>query len=356
MGRRQYRSMTELPAWGTAEAPPVEIRLWPYGEINASRMGKRYETVYLTPENAQAIEAEWTRRQIRGAFDYDHEFKLAAGWYDIEARQDGLWLVGIQWTPTAQAHFTAREYRYCSPAFYTQRDASGKDQIVELTNVALTNFPATDNQRPLIALGCKPKRRRSSMTPDEAKAKAAEIVKICAGDESKIADVALLLVGGMEEMPSEELPAAPMPVEEMSQEVVQTAMSITGLSKPREVIGALKQLSVVSLERDKAVAELAQLRHHAAVEQAIKDRKLSPARREEALKADPAEFAGAMRFASVLVDDSILTPKSNEPKEVKPEDAINDEMRGWCRSMGKDVTEFAAYWTKRYPGVTFKAR
>jgi phage I-like protein len=353
MTRRTYQSMTELPAWGTAKVPPTEFQLWGYGEIRATMVGGQRETVYLTQANAQAIEAEWSRRQIRGSFDYHHEFAKSAGWFDIEARSDGLWVVGIEWTPTMLAHFARREYRYCSPAFVIAM-ADGQKQITELTNVAITNYPATDRQRPLIALSRV--RRSYSMTPEQAKTLAAQIIDACKGDSSLVDSVALLL---MADAPAaEEAPADPAMEAEAAavQEVVATARTLTGLEAPRQIVGALKQLSVVASERDQAVKELTQLKHHAAVEQAIRDRKLSPAKREEALKVDPQEFAGAMRFASLIVDDAVLTPKTKAEAATDPKAAINEDMRRYCAKTGTDVEAFAAQWVAKFGAETFRAK
>jgi hypothetical protein len=348
-----YRTVKELPAWGTAKNPPKEFLLFPFGASSATFDDGSASTVYLTKEGAAGIVSEWARRNIRGMFDFNHDFGLSWGWYDIEVRADGLWLVDIEWTADTLAHFRLKKIRYCSPAFRTDN----KNNITRLTNVALTNLPATDNQRPLIALSLiRGKRRRYSMlTPDQAIEKANAIIAACEGKPELADKVALLLMGGDEPVAEPALEGgAEManPAQEEEQMIAASAIALTGL-KGRACVGALKQFSTVLVERDAARKELAAIKHNAAVERAIAEKRLPPSKRAEALAADPVEFLGAMRFASIVIDTETLSAKTNEPKIVKAEDAINDDMKTYCKKTGQDITKVAQRWVAKFPGTPF---
>jgi hypothetical protein len=79
--------------------------------------------------------------------DYEHDMRIAAAWFRPEVRSDGLWAVGVKWTPRASDMLRDGEYRYTSPTFGHDADM----RIERVVNVALTNLPATDNQQALMA-------------------------------------------------------------------------------------------------------------------------------------------------------------------------------------------------------------
>jgi len=355
--RRQYRTVTELPAWGTSTAPPREFLLFPFGATTATKMGGYRETVYLTAANAQAICDEWARRNIRGAFDNNHDFGDAGGWYDIETRADGLWVVDIDWTPETLIKFAGKKIRYYSPAFDVSKDAEGRLLIVALYNVALTNYPATDNQRPLIALTAH--RRHNKMTPDEALKQAATIIEACEGKPELADKVALLLMGGSseeapkEEAPSEEMPLAATPEAE---QIAQVALSITGTRTAREAVASLRALSKVVAERDAAQDELTQLRHTTFVNECLGKHLITPEQVSAALKEEPSAFRASMKWARPVIDNTSLSAKTAEKKEVKASDLINDDMRAYCLKTNADVNLFAEQWLSRYKGIPFASK
>lgn len=82
-----------------------------------------------------------------------HESQRAAGWFKPEVRMADagpeLWATDIHWTPTARQALADKEYRYFSPTLYRDSETG---EVTELTNIALTNLPATKNQTPLVGL------------------------------------------------------------------------------------------------------------------------------------------------------------------------------------------------------------
>ena len=72
----------------------------------------------------------------------------AAGWFSVDARDDGIYAVNVTWTDDAAARLKARKYRYFSPVIF--RDAKTRE-ITGVLNAALTGNPATKGQMPLVA-------------------------------------------------------------------------------------------------------------------------------------------------------------------------------------------------------------
>ena len=131
------------------EEPPTEFRIWAYGEVSTSK--GVYQFTPLSGELCMAWAVEWGNRF---SFDYNHAFwdgtgdaTKSAGDYLLELRADGLWAVDVQWTEAARAGLKAREWLYISPAL----DFDDHNVITRLWNIALTNVPATKNQKPLMA-------------------------------------------------------------------------------------------------------------------------------------------------------------------------------------------------------------
>lgn len=151
---QRHKLTLELPQG----APPGEFRIFPFGQVETTK------GVFLFDREAAASVLErWREYGNRLSIDYEHQALEpvtngpvpAAGWFDLEIREDGLWATNVEWTERAQALLAGREYRYFSPAFYTDE----KGRIVELINLALTNIPATKRMQPLVARNDDDQRR-----------------------------------------------------------------------------------------------------------------------------------------------------------------------------------------------------
>jgi phage I-like protein len=99
--------------------------------------------------------------QDRLPFDYDHgmlgivttpDSGKAAGWF-VPGTDGPLTANDIQWTPAAEEAIRNREFRFFSPAvrLVTGDTEDGPQRVHSLINVALTNLPATKNQKPMVA-------------------------------------------------------------------------------------------------------------------------------------------------------------------------------------------------------------
>ena len=135
----------------SGRTPPSEFRIWAYGPVKTSK----YPDATLDPEGAAEAVKRAAAHGIELSVDYEHSAVRpatgqpapAAGWFRLEARQDGLWAVNVRWTERASSMLAAAEYRHFSPVY----KLDDKRRIVEVVNLALTNLPATVAQAPLVA-------------------------------------------------------------------------------------------------------------------------------------------------------------------------------------------------------------
>jgi phage I-like protein len=287
--KRTYRSFESLPGWGTAEQPPTEFLLFPFGETTATKFGGQREVVYLTPEAAQTIVKEWDRRKITGHFDYDHailttnpEGTPSAGAFDLQVRDSGLWVVNVRWTPKMVQRFKDKEFQYYSPFFETNEGEDGKQYVSAIYNVAITNWPATDQQKPLIALSAttpkapttpEPTPRAHNKKSFNMDPKVQEAVKKILADkgvkENEIAQALLDIMAALNG-------AAPadMPAEDM--EIAASAKALTGKTKASDVKGVL-QLAFDSKSTVTTLTNRVNALELEKAEAMIKDAKITPA-------------------------------------------------------------------------------
>jgi len=135
---------------------PTEFRILPYGRFrSADGSGRPVEVSAgwsLDRPRAAAIAAARGQRETRLVIDYEHQTLKtedngkpapASGWAEggLEAREDGLYITGIDWVGEAAALIAARKYRYISPVFaYDKRTG----EVIGVHSVALTNTPGLD--------------------------------------------------------------------------------------------------------------------------------------------------------------------------------------------------------------------
>lgn len=136
------------------DEPPSECRLFAMGSNQTSK------GVFLfTQKSVQACDEAYKKLGRDLPFDYGHAMNLpawatqdpaqagkAAGWFKLEMRGDGPWAADIRWTPAAAKMLRDREYRFFSPTVSHTEDG----EVMEIRNCALTNEPATYNQKPLM--------------------------------------------------------------------------------------------------------------------------------------------------------------------------------------------------------------
>lgn len=150
--RRKYLGFVILPEG----EPPSDFRILPYGEVRFRWEGQPEMVFRLTPEHAREAVQMAAQGNTGGELriDYEHRSETpidnspvpAAGWFNLEAREDGLYATNVRWTPKAAQMLTDREYRFFSPVFWEDGGF-----IRAVGSLALTNTPATVGQEPLLA-------------------------------------------------------------------------------------------------------------------------------------------------------------------------------------------------------------
>lgn len=258
-----------------ASEPPKEFRLFAYGANETSK-----GVFVLAPEGAAKIVEECKLHGVDLMIDYDHAslnpFSVdpalsgrAAGWFNVEARGDGLWATNVRWTEAASGAIRAKEWRYVSPAFAA--DEAGT--ITSLLNVAITNMPATRRAIPLVAANRRARRNLSRhegcMTPEQLQA---IIDLLDAGDvEGAKAALTVMAAGNPApeaEAPSEAAPAAPevaseapaAPSEEDKQMLAgaRVALSVLGVQLADEMVAEVKRLHGVAKDLEAREAKVAE--------------------------------------------------------------------------------------------------
>ena len=127
-----------------------EFQLLPLGKIDLD--GE--EPVILDPEGVAAIIAHFEGRGNDMVIDYEHQTiegteAPAAGWIKklADKGEEGLWAT-VEWTKRAVEYLKNREYRYFSPVFWYDKATR---RVVQIENVALTNYPRINNLKPIMA-------------------------------------------------------------------------------------------------------------------------------------------------------------------------------------------------------------
>jgi len=132
------------------DGAPGEFQIFPFGEIEID--GE--PPAVLDEKGMNLIVANFERRANDMVIDYEHQTLTgdqapAAGWVKkfINRGKEGLWVV-VEWTKQATEYLENREYRYFSPVFWVTD--KGRN-IINVENVALTNYPKINNLRPIMA-------------------------------------------------------------------------------------------------------------------------------------------------------------------------------------------------------------
>lgn len=134
-----------------SEEPPKEIRLIKYGVTQTTKGDYRFDK-----EAAMQLMSIYNSRGLHLYFDYNHlsigavneEQAKAAGWFDLELRDDGLYAVNIRWTPKAYEMIKNKEFMYISPVIQLDEEK----RVIRLINGAICNLPSTSDLDPLTLL------------------------------------------------------------------------------------------------------------------------------------------------------------------------------------------------------------
>jgi hypothetical protein len=81
--------------------------------------------------------------------DEDRNSKPAAGYFDVDVRDDGVWAVNVRWRDDIAEQIAAGGWQYDSPEFYHTTD--DLKRVIQVTADALVHNPASISKRPITA-------------------------------------------------------------------------------------------------------------------------------------------------------------------------------------------------------------
>ena len=365
-GESRAATAAELPAGADA---PREILLLPAGEIPTRPHDPR--APWRNPD-ADAVVAATRELGLELPIDYEHQSLRAgqngqpapaAGWIKRVFERAGAVWGEVEWTEKAAAMIAAREYRFISPTFIYHKAS----RVVRfLTGAALVNDPAlymraiaraesTDEGESDMDLKALAKAFGLADTATEAEIMAAAnsavvaqtalgtIAEALGQAKNAAVDTTVAAVVEMAKGRKAIAKAAGL-TEDASAEDVEQAVATAKASAggdpdpaafvPRAEFDALKG-RLTTLETDGAAASAT-----AAVDQAIKDGKVTPASRDWALgyaAKDPEGFAAFVKDAPKILSSGRVAP-AGKPGEGGG--ALTDEERAVCRATGVSEEDF----------------
>lgn len=309
-----------------AELPPEapdEFRLLPAGLFRA-RDGRPEGLPgwKLTPEDMARLVAEAESRETDYPIDYEHQIlearkngqpAPAAGWFRrLEARDDGLWAVGVRWTDKARQMIAAGEYRYISPVFTYRKDGA----VDRLLMAAITNLPALDGLTDLSPL--------THLYMEDPMSESLADLKAALGAPDD-ADVAALAADTIKTLAAE---VASLKAER------DALKAAAAESVPMSQLAAL-QAEVASLKAEAEGRERQQL-----LEQGLSDGRILPAQRDYWAQQP---LAALKQWLSVAQPIAALTGQQSGGKAPDTKTAsLSDEQRHLCRIAGWGEEVFRA--------------
>ena len=333
---------------------PAEFQVLPEGKIEVTGD----EPVYLDETAAGQVIAAFKARGNDMVIDYEHQTLAdgqspAAGWVKdlIWKGSEGLWAV-VEWTKKAKDYLENREYRYFSPVMFYGKS----DRVVRvLVNVALTNSPAMNNLKPLVAKAGanhyspqQSDRTGESLfapTKEVSMDKVKQLLGLAADvAEAKVEEALTLLVNKARDLETQAVGLV------ACKEVLESlgAKADAGKDEVVRLVASLKAPGDVAVQLSHEVAtlktELAAMKQTDLVQLALKEGKTSPDElakwgQDLALK-NPEQFkliVLSRPAGSVIPVDGIVIAKD------KGDGALDDTQKQVNRMMGVDDATFQKY-------------
>jgi hypothetical protein len=220
----------------------------------------------------KSIMAHITRWGVDLHVDYNHaseaatplpEAAVAAGWVkDYRWADDGLW-IGVEFTAIARQHIRLQQYRYLSPAYYTEKRKDG-EFVIAVHSVAITNTPRMVGNRPWVA-GLS---TTTTTTTAEETMNKELLLKIAANmglDVDKDAEAEVILASiAAHKIPPPAPQPAPQPLAP-----IEAALKVTGQTAVLAAISALQSKGTQIEALQAKVADLAAKQAEAAAEELL---------------------------------------------------------------------------------------
>jgi len=133
------------------EGVPTAFRIREFGDWETSKYG----VLKVTAKTAKGTMAWWSYKYgtEKIPMDWGHksttgEDERSPGFWHPEIRDDGIWAVDVEWTPKGYEQLKNKEIRFFSPEGKRNEKTN---EVLAITYIALTNRPATNRMKPLVA-------------------------------------------------------------------------------------------------------------------------------------------------------------------------------------------------------------
>jgi phage I-like protein len=244
----------------------------------------------------------------------------AVGWFTPVVRDDvesggglALFASDVEWTARGLEALQAREFRFYSPAINFDQETR---RITGLINVALTNIPATKNQRPLVldALEAQPQKI------EESESMKALLETLSASDETG----AVVKVGELQAFKSAILSALDSPVEKAAEKIAELSQLAASAIEAKAEVEALK-------------AEKASALKLAKLDALTRDGKLPPAQREFAASLSDSQLDQFVATLSSVIGRAVEEkPDHSKVETLSAEERKIAEMLGLSEDAMKE--------------------
>lgn len=333
----------------TDKAAPEWVQLMPLGLV-PSRDGRPAWRL----DNPDQVIAAMRELRMELPIDYEHQTDLApenglpapaAGWMtDFQARPEGLF-AKVRWTDRARAMLEAGEYRFLSPVFRFDKQSR---EVRLILRAGLTNNPALYLQ----ALARATTTEEDSAVMDELLKKLRQLLQLDAtADEQAICTAveSVATAAGAAKAEAETALAS-----------VAAALGLDAKVDPKAIATAAAEAAAkskatapdpaayVPMDQHQALATRlnaleegrAEEKASAAVEDAVKAGKVTPANREWAqtyARKDPEGFAAFAAKAPVVVKPGGQVPTTSPKSTDGP---LDEDELAVCRAMGLTEEEY----------------
>lgn len=325
------------------------IQLFPMGRS----LGWDGRGPYILRDKAHAekVIAASRREKVDLLIDRDHQkdllpagtVVLAAGWIkDLEAREDGIW-ARVEWTETAAQQLNAKELRYISPVFSVNKDTR---MIGRIMRASLTNTPNLELTAVASAQTTQTSDQEENYSMDKHLLAIATLMAITSPANAEAIVTAAQERFTQLETLQTELASIKKAVgakeDAAAEDVVELATALvsakTAQPDPAKFvpIAQFNELAtqVADLNKHRATTAATE-----AVEQAMKDGKVSPAMKPWAMDyatSDLAKFQNYLKTAPQIVTAGQQNPGS----AAAGKDGLTSDEIAMCSQLGLSQDEF----------------
>jgi phage I-like protein len=254
------------------------------------------------------------RQSISDKFliDYEHQTleartkgikAPASGWGgEIEWRDDGLYLTGIEWTAAAASAIEAKEYRYISPVIHYKKNSG---EITDVTMAALVNFAGLDGLVDLTAAAS------FYIEGDEMNEKNKLMLVALMGLTATATDEEISTgLSALQSMCGDGKSLVET-IKESAEKVAALSVEIAGVPEKFVKVEALSELQT---KYDALQATVKKEKSAAIIEAALADGRLKPGQKEAAEKLAEVDVEALSAFIKGLEPNAALGDQQGGPE------------------------------------------